>query len=577
MLDNVNNTIEGAGQLGAGQLTLINGGTIAATGGNALVVNLGSTGLNTSSGQMLGEGPGGLIFQNGTYTNQGLIQADSGSTVSFQSGAVLTNDNASGVLTGGTYGAASAGGTLTAVASFTGAAVVTDNASIILSGAGSEITFGGTTIETSLKTIDKGASLSVLGNRGYTTKNVITNNGTLALGGGVFKAAALNDKSTALLTGHGTVAAKLTDDGSIVAAGGELDLTGKTNTITGTISGNGTLGFGGTTTLNTGTVLDVGNIALLNKAMLNLSAPVSFAGTFDVTGTATLAGAAFTSTGLFEATGKSAGTINDAFTNSGTISVAAGDSLAFSGGLANTGLILDSGTFTDTAALTGGSLTLGGSGTAATIASAAGAGNSTIATLTTAGGALNTSGTTLTVTGDYNNTAAGKGNSYNPFAGVTGTIDGQGTKLGVVGVNGTTITTVNGTLTIAVQAGHTASFKIENTGASGSADLRGALQTTVNGGSITGTALSGNGVTAADFGPILAGGASGVFSIHYSGGTLTNEAIHLATDFANVAGLTIDIVAQSGTNAAASPAVLSAGPPTLGHEWLGWLPGAHQG
>ena len=577
VLDNADNTIEGAGQLGYGQLTLINSGIIEAVGGNALYVNLGSTGTNTASGQMLGEGSGGLVFQNGTYTNQGLIQADSGSSVAFQAGAVLTNDSAAGVLTGGTYGAVSAGGTATATASFTGAAVVTDDAAILLSGVGAAISFGGTAIEASLKTIGRGDSLSVLGGRGYTTKNTLSNNGTLALGGGVFKAGALGEKSTALLTGYGTVSAKLTDAGTIAATDGELDLTGKTNTIAGTITGSGTLGFGGTTTLNTGTVLDVSNIALLNKATLNIAAPVSFSGTFDITGTATLAGVAtFTSTGLFEATGKGVSTVTDALASSGTISVAAGDSLAFSGGLANTGLILDSGAFSDRAALTGGSLTLGGTSSSAIIASAAGAGNSTVATLTTAGGALNTSGTTLTVTGDYNNTAAGKGNSYNPFAGVTGTIDGQGTKMTVVGVNGTTVGTVNGTLTIAVQAGHTASFEIENTGAAGSAGLRGALQTAVNGGSITGTALSGSGVTAGNFGPIMAGGASGVFSIHYSGGTLTNEAIHVASDFANVAGLTIDIVAQAGMQAAVDPPVLSAGHPEVAHDVLGWLPGAHQ-
>src|SRR6266550_7269323 len=37
VLDNVDNTISGAGQLGGGALTLKNEGTIAATGSNALV------------------------------------------------------------------------------------------------------------------------------------------------------------------------------------------------------------------------------------------------------------------------------------------------------------------------------------------------------------------------------------------------------------------------------------------------------------------------------------------------------------------------------------------------------------
>jgi len=575
VLDNLNNTITGAGQLGAGQLTLINAGTIAATDTNALLVNLGSTGTNTATGQMLGEGSGGLIFQNGTYTNQGLIQADSGSKVTFQSGAVLTNDSATGTLTGGSYGALSAGGTATALASFTGTAVIADAATLILSGAGSEISFGGTTIETSLKTITKSGQLQILNNRGYTTKNRITSSGTVTLGGGTLKAGGLSDKAGSILTGFGTLAASFTDAGALIATGGELDLTGKTNSITGTISGTGTLGFGGTTTLNTGAALSVGNIALLNKATLNIATNVSFAGTFDVVGTASLSGpGTFTNTGVFEATGKGVGTIADPFTNAGTISVAAHDQLAFTGGLANTGLILDAGTFTDTAALTGGSLTLSGVAASATIASAAGSPNSTLATLTTAGGALNTSGTTLTVTGDYNNTGAGKGNSYNPFAGVTGTIDGQGTQLAIVGVNGTTITSVNGTLTIAIKAGGTAHFEVENIGAAGSAALRGALQTTVNGGTINGTALTGSGVTAGNFGAIAAGGHSSIYTIAYSSGTLSGEAIHLASDFANVAGLTIDIVASAG---ATTPPTQSLGGPDAARMALDWLPHGHHG
>ena len=210
--------------------------------------------------------------------------------------------------------------------------------------------------------------------------------------------------------------------------------------------------------------------------------------------------------------------------------------------MANTGLILDNGNFKDTAALTGGSLTVGPSGSSATIATGANAGPSTLSTLTMGGGQLNTSGTTLTVTGDYNNTNSGTGNSYKPFAGVTGTIDGQGTQMTIVGVDGTTVSNDNGTLTIAVSPGGSANFVIENTGAAGSAALRGALETTVNGGHITGKALSGSGVTAQNFGPIAAGSESGTYTINYSSGSLTGEAIHLASDFANVAGLTIDIV-----------------------------------
>ncbi len=556
MLDNVNNTIEGSGQIGAGQLTLIDAGTISATGTNTLAINLGSTGTITATGAALGVGTGGLVFQNGTYTNSGLIQASDGSSVTFQSGAVLTNDKSTGVLSGGTYAAVANGhgATLTV----TGTAVTNDAAHIVLSGAGSVLSFGGETIEASLKAISKSFSLAVLGGRGYTTTNAITDSGTLSLGGGVFSDHGLNIQPTGILSGFGTLAGNVTSTGTIAASGGTLDLTGLKETLSGTIAGSGTLALShGTTTLGTGTALSVSTVALINAATLNIAAPVSFAGTFDIVGNATLGGTGtFSETGLLEQTGHGVGTITDSVASSGTISVVSGGTLAFSGGLANTGSILDSGVFTDTAALTGGSLNLTAAASA-TIASQSGAGNSTLATLTTAGGALNTSGSTLTVTGDYVNTGAGKGNSYTPFAGVTGTIDGQGTQLAVVGVNGTTIASNGGTLTIAVKAGGTAQFKIENTGASGSAALRGALQTTVNGGSITGTSLSGSGVTAANFGPVAGGGASGVYTIHYNGGMLSNEAIHIASDFANVAGVTIDIVAQAQAPAHAVKSLVS--------------------
>ena len=116
-------------------------------------------------------------------------------------------------------------------------------------------------------------------------------------------------------------------------------------------------------------------------------------------------------------------------------------------------------------------------------------------------------------------------------------------------MDGTTITAVGGTDTITVAAGQTAHFEIKNTGGSTAALLRGALET-----SVTGTALSGSGVTAANFGPLAGGTASGVYAISYDGSSaLSGESIHIASDFANVAGITIDIVSSSAT-ATAAPA-----------------------
>ncbi len=572
VLDNVNNTIEGFGQIGAGQLTLVNSGTISSTGTGGLTISLGSTGMNKASGALLGVGTGGLAIQNGTYTNAGLIQAENGSFVTLSNGATLTNDAATGVLTGGTYAASSngQGATLTVA----GAAVKTDNANIVLSGAGSSIQFGATMLEASLITIAPNGELQILGNRSYTSTLGLANSGTIVLGGGTLTDKGLNDKAGSVLSGFGTVAGRLISAGTLAAVGGTLELTGS-DTITGAVSGNGTLAFSaGHSTLTDTDPVTVSAIALINKASLAITNPLSFAGTFDIVGASAVTGAGtISSSGLFEQTGHGVGTVANAFVNTGTISTVSGGTLAFSGGLANSGSILDKGGFTDSAALTGGALSIGGKGTGAVLASASGAGNSTLSTLSIAGGTLNTSGTTLTVTGDYVNTASGTGNAYNPDAGVTGTIDGQGTQLSVVGVDGTTIQDVGGTLTIMVTAGQTAHFVIENTGAAGSAALRGALQTSVNGGSITGTALSGAGVTAGNFGPIAAGSSSGTYGIAYHGGTLSGEAIHLASDFANVAGLTIDIVAKQAS--AAAPAYAGGAVPDLAVPFA--MPWVHHG
>jgi hypothetical protein len=75
-LTNVDNTISGAGQLGAGQMTLVNEGTIDATGTNPLVID---TGLNVveNSGTLESTGSGGLEIHS-DVANSGLIWANGG-------------------------------------------------------------------------------------------------------------------------------------------------------------------------------------------------------------------------------------------------------------------------------------------------------------------------------------------------------------------------------------------------------------------------------------------------------------------------------------------------------------------
>jgi hypothetical protein len=87
---NVDNTISGAGQLGEGQMTLVNEGIIDATGTNSLVLDTGSN-LITNSGILEATGTGGLIVNSGV-ANSGSLLADGGN-LTFN-GAVTGNGSA---------------------------------------------------------------------------------------------------------------------------------------------------------------------------------------------------------------------------------------------------------------------------------------------------------------------------------------------------------------------------------------------------------------------------------------------------------------------------------------------------
>jgi hypothetical protein len=77
-LDNEDNTISGAGELGNGELSLTNAGTINATGTHALTIDTGSN-LVLNSGVLEASGSGGLIVES-SIANSGLLWAN-GSTL----------------------------------------------------------------------------------------------------------------------------------------------------------------------------------------------------------------------------------------------------------------------------------------------------------------------------------------------------------------------------------------------------------------------------------------------------------------------------------------------------------------
>jgi hypothetical protein len=75
-LSNADNTISGAGQLGAGQMALVNNGIIIATGSHALIIDTGAN-VVTNAGTLEASGSGGLIV-NSDVANVGLIWAYGG-------------------------------------------------------------------------------------------------------------------------------------------------------------------------------------------------------------------------------------------------------------------------------------------------------------------------------------------------------------------------------------------------------------------------------------------------------------------------------------------------------------------
>jgi len=75
-LINIDNVISGAGHLGNGQLTLVNNGTIIATGVNALDIDTG-TNTVTNSGLLEATGTGGLVV-HGNLENSGVLAAEGG-------------------------------------------------------------------------------------------------------------------------------------------------------------------------------------------------------------------------------------------------------------------------------------------------------------------------------------------------------------------------------------------------------------------------------------------------------------------------------------------------------------------
>ncbi len=185
----------------AGTIDIDRFSALDVTGGNAFTQTAGTTTLSgTLSAATIDIEGGVFAVDTKSFTNSSNLVAGNGGKIDFSAGG-LTNLSGT-TLTGGSF-EVDAKGILQLP---NDATVVTLAAGLTLSGAGSVVRSLDTTtkaqvaIETTLTTIAAGGVLSVLGDRSYTTKNNLTDAGSLTVGAGAtLTVAALHISATGAL------------------------------------------------------------------------------------------------------------------------------------------------------------------------------------------------------------------------------------------------------------------------------------------------------------------------------------------------------------------------------------------
>jgi hypothetical protein len=365
-------------------------------------------------------------------------------------------------------------------------------------------------------TISSGSTYTGAAGTTTTLLDGLTNKGTVQVDGGGGANTILQIGNSLSLSGGGTV------NLSVASGGGNAFLRGSGVTLTNvdnTIQGAGNIG-------------DSGALALVNQAKVDANA-----------------------TGQTLGIGGGGGSI----TNNGTFAANNGGTLALAAPVTNTGTIhAINGTINANGGFTGttGTAQIDAAGTLSIGA------NSTVGTLTQ-NGSLALGANNITVSNDYSNANFGSGNSFDKRAGVTGT--GQILAAGpnpanmqvITGADVSNGTTATPTLALGnVHVGDSTTYQIANQGTAANPSLRGAIQTSVNGGNITPGLLSGTGVTAQNFGPVAPASAAGNFTVTAaSAGSLSGQAIHIANNFGNVPEQTLNITGAA--YALASPTVTS--------------------
>ncbi|MGB8543009.1 MAG: hypothetical protein WCD49_15370 [Candidatus Acidiferrales bacterium] len=418
------NTIEGPGNIGDGNLGLVNSGVIET------VTKLGELEIDAS---------------NAGFTNQGTVEAVAGTTLYIDNGSnQFTNFNSStDTLTGGVF-------VVDGILKFDGANITTDAANITLSGAAAKIeNFTDGNAITNLNTIATGGIFDII-SQSFTTSTAAGNftvNGTLDVGsgakfivnstdsltnfsgttltGGAFNvtgtlefagANIVNNDASITLTGTKALIENSTNSANALAgfdnneSGGTFALATKANfTTAGTFTNSGTLnigsgstfavGTGGTgtltnfsgSTLTGGTYIVAGTLQFDGANIVTNAANITLSGTTplikDQNGNNALANfATNSSSGSFTLTSDAKITTAGAFSNAGSVLINKGSTFTV-GGNAN---------YTQTA----GSTTVNGSLTLGSAASVNISGGDLFGDAGTITGSVNASGSAIVDPGD---------------------------------------------------------------------------------------------------------------------------------------------------------------------------------
>ncbi len=543
--------------------TIVNSRERVSAGGLVLngAINLNGNGILSFEGDGTFSGNGTIVFGGTGAGNRvdlddnGTTTFAAGTTVRGQNGTIGSQINVGGTQTlvnNGLISADVAGGTINILESSVvnnGTLRAINGGTLVLS---SDVTGGAT------GQIVAGVGSTVLQN-GVTISGIINTSGS-----GLFSVISSSNNRLTNVTLNGNLdMATIVNSRERVSAGG-LVLNGAIN-----LNGNGILSFEGDGTLSGNGSIVLGNTGAGNRIDLDGNGTTTFASGITVSGHSGTIGSQINIGGT------------QTLINNGTVNASvSGGTISFTdSALVNNGLVRASaGTLNVGVALSGtGTLQVDATGI---MNLANGAKTQGTLAMGAAGAALNLGTGNLTLSSDYTNVGAASGNFFNRRAGVTGAgqivAGGDAAQvLSGAGVSGGS--TTNATLTIgSVRVGaNSFNVNIGNSGSTGPS-LRGALQTSVNGGNITDARLSGSGVTAGNYNAGAPGGAGSSQTITFTAASagalapLTGQTINLRSTFENIADQKLNIVLAGGAaayNAAIGSAVPS--PVVLANQRVG--------